>query len=146
MKQRAIYNGQKILMQDFDSVQQGATVVIERCGDYENSAAWILKQIYIERPRISIVNDLGDELDSDDPILVVRSANPTFQASQLDPRGQYRIRGIVLRSLWPEDYRLIDAATLPCRKPMIRSTLGARLKLPAAAPAAGLGHIDTGRL
>jgi len=147
MVQHGVYDGQTVLFQshDFESVENGRAVVIERIGEGENAGSWILKELRIERPRICIVNDLGDELDSDDPVLIIRSANSSIRPSELDPRGRYRIRGVILRSLWSEDFHLVDIHDVPFRKPVARASVPSPRPLTPAAPPRRLRQVRTGR-
>jgi hypothetical protein len=43
---------------------------------------------------------------------MLRCHNPQFRSWLLDPSGQYRVRGVLLRSLRPEEVRLVDSDML----------------------------------
>jgi Peptidase S24-like len=82
-------------------------VVIERIAE-EGFGAWALKKLVIEKSRFSYRTEYDDEIDWDDPEIVLRSDNPLIGPSRLDPSGQYRIHGVFRRSLRPHDASLID--------------------------------------
>jgi SOS-response transcriptional repressor LexA len=108
---RDIYDGDTVILQrsGFEYVENGKVVVIEKVGEEEGFGAWILKRLVIKRPRSSTRNEFGDEIDGDNPVVVLYSYNPQVSPWQLDPHGRYRIRGVLLRSLRPEDFRLVDS-------------------------------------
>ena len=111
MKYRDINDGDAIIFQrsGFEYVENGKVVVIEKIGEEEGFGAWSLKRLVIEQPRSFSRNDFGEEIDGDDPIVVLYSSNPQVRPWQLDPSGRYRIRGVLLRSLRPEDIQLVDS-------------------------------------
>jgi hypothetical protein len=66
---------------DFNYLQNGAIVVIEKRGEEEGFGAWALKKLVIERPRSSRRNEYEDEIDWDDPVFVLHSSNPRVSPS-----------------------------------------------------------------
>src|ERR1022692_1336249 len=68
---------------------------------------WTLKHLVLEHPSSSGRNEFGDELDFENPSIMLRCHNPQFRFWLLDPSGQYRVRGVLLRSLRPEEVRLV---------------------------------------
>ena len=111
MMYRDIHDGDVIIFQHsgFEYVENGKIVVIERVGEEEGFGAWSLKRLVIEQPRASHQNEFGEEIDGDNPVVVLYSYNPQIKPWQLHPAGQYRIRGVLLRSLRPEGVRLMDS-------------------------------------
>ncbi len=111
MRFRDIYDGDTILFQrsGFENVENGKVVVIEKVCEEEGFGAWSLKRFVIEQPRSSARNEFGEEIDGDNPVVVLYSYNPRVRPWQLDPSGRYRIRGVFLRSLRPEDVCLVDS-------------------------------------
>jgi len=108
---RDIYDGDTVIFQrsGFEYVENGKVVVIEKVGEEEGSGAWSLKRLVIEQPRSSTRNEFGEEIDGNNPLVVLYSYNPQVRPWQLDPSGRYRIRGVLLRSLRPEDVHLVDS-------------------------------------
>jgi len=66
----------------------------------------------VEQPRSFTTNEFAEEIDWDDPVLVLRSHNRSVSLWQLDPSGQYRIRGFLRRWLRPEDVHLVEPENL----------------------------------
>jgi hypothetical protein len=62
----------------------------------------------IAQPRSSTRNEFGEEIAGDNRVVVLYSYNAQVRPWQLYPSGRYRIRGVLLRSLRPEDVRLVD--------------------------------------
>lgn len=93
---------------EFDDLKNGV-MVIEKLGEEEGFGAWALKKIVIERHRSSYRNEYQDEIDWDDPVVVLHSCNPRVGPWSLDPFGQYRVRGIFPRSLRRPDARMMDS-------------------------------------
>jgi hypothetical protein len=81
---------------DFNYLQNGAIVVIEKRGEEEGFGAWALKKLVIKQPRSLQRNEYGEEIDWDDPVFVLHSYNPRIRPSWLNPSGQYRVHGILL--------------------------------------------------
>jgi len=108
---RDIYDGDTVIFQrsGFEYVENGKVVVIEKVGEEEGFGACSLKRLVIEQPRSSTRNEFGEEIDGDSPFVMLYSYNPQVRPWQLDPSGRYRIRGVLLRSLRPEDVRLVDS-------------------------------------
>lgn len=108
---RDIYDGDTVIFQrsGFEYVEHGKVVVIEKVGEEEGFGAWSLKRLVIEQPRSSTRNEFGEEIDGDNPVVVLYSYNPQVRPWRLDPSGRYRIRGVLLRSLRPEDVCLVDS-------------------------------------
>jgi hypothetical protein len=96
---------------DFNYVENGKIVVIEKHGDEEGMGAWSLKRLVIEPPSSSR-NKQRDEIDSGNPTVILRSYNRKVRPWSLDPSGQYRIRGVLRRSIRPDDVRLVDSEML----------------------------------
>ena len=111
MKDQEIYDGDFIILQrsGFEHVENRKVVVIEKAGEEEGCGAWSLKILVIEQRRSFSRNDFGEEIDGDDPVVVLYSSNPLVRPWQLDPSGRYRIRGVLRRSLRHEDVQLVDS-------------------------------------
>ena len=101
MKYRGILDGDYVLIRRCDSLQNGQLMVIERL-DEEGYGAWTLKRVLIRKPRAYHRNTFGDDIDSDNPELVLYSYNGNFAPWALDPTGNYRVRGVLLRALPPD--------------------------------------------
>lgn len=116
---RDIYDGDTVIFQrsGFEYVENGKVVVIEKVGEEEGFGAWSLKKLVIEQPRSSTRNEFGEEIDGDSPVVALYSYSPQIGPWQLDPSGRYRIRGVLLRSLRPEDVCLVDSEEI---RPTIR--------------------------
>lgn len=84
-------------------------VLIEKVGEEEGFGSWALKKLAVERPRLTYNDPLGNEIDWDEPEIVLHSRNPKFPARDLDPTGQYRVHGIFLRNLPPDQTFLVDS-------------------------------------
>lgn len=108
---RDVFDGDIAIFQrsDFDYVENGKVVVIEKVGEEEGLGAWALKKLVIERPRSSHRSEIEDEIDWDDPVIVLHSYNPRISPRRLDPSGQYRVHGIFLRSLRRHDASFVDS-------------------------------------
>jgi SOS-response transcriptional repressor LexA len=108
---RDIYDGDIVIFQrsGFEYIENGRIVVIEKVGEEEGFGAWSLKRLVIEQPRSSTRNEFGEKIDEDNPVVVLYSYNPQVRPWQLDPSGRYHIRGVLRRSLRPEDARLVDS-------------------------------------
>lgn len=61
------------------------------------------------RPRSSHQSECEDEIDWDDPVIVLYSYNTRISPRQLDRSGQYRIHGLLLRSVRRHDVTLVDS-------------------------------------
>jgi hypothetical protein len=96
---------------DFDYVENGKIVVIEKLGDEEGMGARSLKRLVIKPPSSS-QNKQREEIDSGTPTVVLRSYNRKVRPWSLDPSGQYRVRGVLRRSIRPDDVRLVDSEML----------------------------------
>jgi hypothetical protein len=124
MIERNILHGDVVVLQqwEFDYIENGKIVAIERLGDEEGTGAWSLKLIRIELPGTDL-RDLGGEIGSENPVIILRSYNRRISPWQLNPSGQYRIRGVFRRSIRAGDVRLVDSEMLreivndPERKP-----------------------------
>ena len=96
----------------FSYVEHGNIVVIERIGDEEGFGSWALKKLVIKRPPSAARSDQQDDIDWEDPIIVLHSFNPRINPSQLDPTGRYRVHGIFLRSVRRHDVVLVPLDAL----------------------------------
>jgi hypothetical protein len=94
---------------EFASVEHGKILLIEKQGDEEGMGAWSLKRLIIEKPRSSRLNEFGEEIDWEHPDVILRSHNRSISSRQLNPLGQYRIRGVLLRWLRRDRVRLVDS-------------------------------------
>jgi Peptidase S24-like len=114
MMDRDILDGDLVIFQryDFDYLQNGKIVVVERIGEEEGFGAWALKKLLIRRPRSSYQSEYGDEIDWNDPEIVLSSYNPRVSPSRLDPSGQYRVHGIFLRSMRRYDVTLVESEVI----------------------------------
>jgi SOS-response transcriptional repressor LexA len=114
MIERDVLDGDFALIQhpDFAYPEYGKIVVIERLGEEEGMGAWTLKRLVLEQNSSSGRNEFGDELDFENPSILLRCHNPQFRSWRLDPSGQYRVRGVLLRSLRPEKGHLLDSDML----------------------------------
>jgi len=97
---------------DFDYVENGRIVVIEKVTDEEGLGAWSLKRLRIDQPRLSDLDEFDVEIDSDEPEVRLRSHSGPIEPWQLDPTGQYKIRGVLLRWLPPEAVHLVESEAL----------------------------------
>jgi len=70
------------------TVENGKVVVIEKVGEEEGFGTWSLKRLVIERPRSSTRNEFGEEIDGDNPVVMLYSYNPQVKPWQLDPSGR----------------------------------------------------------
>ena len=110
MIDRKIFDGEIAIFQrrDFD-LENGKVVVIEKLGEEEGLGAWSLKKLVVERSRSSRRDAFQDEIDWDDPVIVLHSSNPRVSPSRLHPSGQYRIHGVFLRSLERHEASFVDS-------------------------------------
>jgi hypothetical protein len=98
---------------DFDSVDHGKIVVIEKLGDEEGFGAGSLKRLVVEKPRFFKRDEFGEEIDWEEPaVLTLRSHNLQISPWHLDPADRYRIRGVFLRSLSFNQVQRVDADLL----------------------------------
>ncbi len=111
---RDVFDGDVAIFQrsDFDYLENGKVVVIEKMGEEEGLGAWVLKKLVIERPGSLHRREYEDEIDWDDPVIVLRSYNPRVSPRQLDPSGRYRVHGIFLRSLRRHDAGFVDSVMI----------------------------------
>jgi len=114
MIERDVLDGDIVIIQhsDFEYVENGKIMVIERLGDEEGMGAWSLKEIVINQFPASNRNEFGDDIDFENPSVTLRSHNSHFGPWRLSQSGRYRVRGLFLRSLRPKDVRLVDSDTL----------------------------------
>jgi len=91
----------------FLSIYSDRPALIEKVGSEEGFGAWAIKRIIIQRQRVYTHNCFGEKTDWDEPLIELHSSNPRVPSHQLDPSGQYRLRGYLLRVLRPEDVKLI---------------------------------------
>jgi hypothetical protein len=113
MIERSVLHGDVVILQrsELDYIENGRIVAIERLGDQEGMGSWSLKLLRIEPPGARR-NEFGDEIGSDNPMVILRSYNRKIKPWQLDPSLQYRIRGVFRRSIRAEEVRLIDSEML----------------------------------
>ena len=111
MMDRDILDGDLAFFQryDFDYLQNGKVVVVERVREEEGFGAWALKRLLIRQPRSSSQSEYGDEIDWNDPEIVLYSYNSRVPPSRLDPFGRYRVHGIFLRSMRLYDVTLVES-------------------------------------
>jgi len=103
---------------DFEYVDHGKIVVIEKLGDEEGFGAWSLKRLVVEKPRFFRRDEFGEEIDWEDPaVLTLRSHNPQINPWHLDSADRYRIRGVFLRALRFDQVRRVDADVI--RRPRL---------------------------
>lgn len=114
MIDRRINYGHVIVFQHsgFNSVEHNRILVVEKLGEEGGSGAWSLKRLIVERPRLCGLNEFDDEIDWEEPVLTLRSHNRRINPWQLDGGGQYKVRGLLLRWLHPEDVHLMESETL----------------------------------
>jgi len=114
MIERDVLDGDFVLIQqaDFAYPEYGKVVVIERLGEEEGMGAWTLKHLVLEQPSSAGRNEFGDELDFENPSILLRCHNPQFRSWRLDPSSQYRVRGVLLRSLRRKEAQFADSDTL----------------------------------
>jgi hypothetical protein len=110
MNGRSVFDTDIAIFQssEFRCIRNDGIVVIERHGDEEGTGAWSLKKLVIEPPS-SRRNEFGDEIDSGNPTVILRSYNKEIRPWSLDPSGQYRIRGVLLRSIRADDVRFVES-------------------------------------
>jgi hypothetical protein len=111
MIERDILDGDLAIFQryDFDYLQNGKIVVVEKIGEEEGFGAWTLKKLVIKRPRSSHGSEYGDEIDWDDPEIVLYSYNPQILPSVLGRPGEYRVHGVFLRSIRRHEVTLVES-------------------------------------
>lgn len=114
MTWRGIRNRDVVLIQrlEFPYAENGRIVVIERLGEEEGMGAWALKKLVFAKSRSSRRNEFEEELDFENPSVILRSHNPEFGPRVLDPSGRYHVRGVLLRSLPSDEVRLVDSSVL----------------------------------
>jgi SOS-response transcriptional repressor LexA len=114
MIQRSVLDRDFVIIRhaDFAHPEYGKIVVIERLGEEEGMGSWTLKHLVLEQPSSAGRNEFGDELDFENPSILLRCHNPQFRSWQLDPSGQYRVRGVLTRSVRREEAKLVDADTV----------------------------------
>jgi hypothetical protein len=117
MKDWDIFDRDVIISQrsEFEYVESGRIVVIQKLGDKEATGAWSLKRLIIEKPRWSSRNILGDEIDSANPTIILRSHNQKISPWELDGSERYRVRGFFRHALRPKEVRLVDTDALASR-------------------------------
>lgn len=117
---RDIMHGNIVIFQsrNLESLQNGKVEVIEKVGDEEGTGAWALKKIRIKRPTGIERNEMGDEIDWEDPVIVLHSYNTRISPLDLDPTGRYRVHGRLLRCLPAHSAVFVDSETLRRRKVM----------------------------
>jgi hypothetical protein len=70
---RGVFNEGIVIFQRYDfDFQNGKVVVIEKMGEEEGFGAWVLKKLIIALPRSSYRSEYEDEIDWDDPVIVLR--------------------------------------------------------------------------
>jgi Peptidase S24-like len=115
MVDRGIEDGHVIVFQHsgFEYIEHNRILVVEKVGEEEGWGAWSLKRLIVEQARSSGLNEFGDEIDWEEPVFKLRSHNRRIGPWQLvDGTGQYSIRGVLLRSLHPEDVHLMESESL----------------------------------
>lgn len=119
---------------DFEYIDSRRPALIEKTGGEEGAGAWAVKRIVIQRARRYTLNAFGDNINWDEPVIELHSSNPRIPPSQLDPSGQYRLRGYLVRVLRPEDVALVLLPDLEWdsqqRKPRLRRGIPAGPKFP----------------
>jgi hypothetical protein len=92
-------NNVVVFARDFPYLENNRILVVEKAGQEEGFGAWSLKKLVIERPRSTRQTEFGDEIDVESPIVTLYSYNRQISPFALEQSGQYKIRGIYLRSL-----------------------------------------------
>jgi hypothetical protein len=69
---------------EFEYVENGQTVVIEKMGDEEGYGSWALKKIIIARSALPFESE-SQTVDWDLPIISLRSSNPRFKSESTGP-------------------------------------------------------------
>jgi hypothetical protein len=95
---------------EFEYIVPGKTALIEKVGEEEGTGAWAVKKIVTCRERSYSQNDFDEPVNWNDQVLAVRSSNPRVHPWELDPSGQYWVRGYLVRVLRPEDVDLAPLA------------------------------------
>lgn len=111
MIDKTIHHGDVALFwcSDIPDLHHGEVIVIERIGDEEGWGAWALKKLIVEKPRALRIDEYDEEIDSDDPIIVLRSANPSVSPRRLEKSGEYRVRGVFFKAIPVEDVRFVES-------------------------------------
>jgi hypothetical protein len=106
-----VFDKDVVLFEEVETYNFGSDkiVVIEKVSEEEGFGAWALKKLVVERHRSSRRNEFDEEIDWDDPVLVLRSYNPRVGLVQLHPSGLYRVHGIFLRSIRGYEARFVDS-------------------------------------
>jgi hypothetical protein len=84
----------------FHYLEHGRVVVIEKLGEEEGTASLALKKLVIEKPLAFSRNECDDDINWDDPVIVLRSFNPRVSPWRLAP-AKYRVYGVLLRCVRP---------------------------------------------
>jgi len=109
--------------EDFEYIDSRRPALFEKTGGEEDTGAWAVKRIVIHRPRLYTQNTFGENIHWDEPLIELHSSNRRIPTSQLDPSGQYRLRGYLVRVLRPENVKLVllpDLQDLRQRQPRFR--------------------------
>jgi hypothetical protein len=92
---------------DFEYIDSGKIALVGEVGEEEGTGSWAFKKIVIRRGSSFIHNDFSETIDWDEPLIELHSSNPIVEPWKLDPSGQYRVRGVLLRVLRPEQVVLV---------------------------------------
>ena len=68
-----------------------------------------MKKLVIRQPRSSRQNEYGDEIDWEDPEIVLYSSNKSISPWQLSATSQYLVHGLLLRTIAREEVILVDS-------------------------------------
>ena len=115
MIDRNILHGDIAIFQRMSLTMYKTAGLIEKLGEEEGLGAWALKKLVIERPGSSHRSECEDEINWDDPAVVLYSSNPRVSPSRLHSSGQYRVHGRFLRSLRRHDVSFVDLDWIRCR-------------------------------
>lgn len=109
-----VRNGDFVLFERIDPATDitGQTVVIEKVGDEEGFGSLALKNVVVVRPRTAYLDTFENEIDWNNPEIVLRSANRKFPARDLDSTGIYRAHGFFRRAVSPDLAYLVDSEDL----------------------------------
>jgi hypothetical protein len=92
----------------FHYLEHGRVVVIEKLGEEEGTASLALKKFVIEKPLTLSRNERDDDINWDDPVIVLRSFNPRVSPWRLAP-AKYRVHGVLLRCVRRHDAKFVDS-------------------------------------
>jgi hypothetical protein len=101
-----------VFARDFPYLENNRILVVEKLGQEEGFGAWSLKKLVIERLRSTGRTEFGDEIDLESPIVKLHSCNRQISPIELERSGQYKVRGIYLRSLLLHEVNFVESEVI----------------------------------